>query len=144
MMKLLIHYVDTEDCEACDEAIKQLEQIDDDADAVGVKFVKTDEQAFAAEYGIETFPTIIYFEGKQPSIYDGDAAEETELLTWMLYQMKEDTVENINRDLLSKMIEDFEFLAVFFYDDNEECVKARICTEKIIIIKRHSVCYQTN
>ena len=89
MMKLLIHYVDTKDCEACDEAIKQLEQIDDDADAVGVKFVKTDEQAFAAEYGIETFPTIIYFEGKQPSIYDGDAAEETELLTWMLYQMKE-------------------------------------------------------
>jgi len=116
-------YLYTEDCEACDEAIKQLEQIDDDADAVGVKFVKTDEQAFAAEYGIETFPTIIYFEGKQPSIYDGDAAEETELLTWMLYQMKEDTVENINRDLLSKMIEDFEFLAVFFYDDNEECVK---------------------
>ena len=41
----------------------------------------------AASYGIDTFPTIIYFEGKQPSIYDGDPAEETELLTWMLYQM---------------------------------------------------------
>ena len=116
-------FADTEDCEACDEAIKQLEQIDDDADAVGVKFVKTDEKAFAVEYGIETFPTIIYFEGKQPSIYDGDASEETELLTWMLYQMKEDTVENINRDLLTKMIEDFEFLAVFFYDENEESSK---------------------
>ena len=75
------------------------------------------------EYGIDTFPTIIYFEDKQPSIYDGDASEETELLTWMLYQMKEDTVENINRDLLTKMIEDFEFLAVFFYDDNEESSK---------------------
>ena len=90
-------YLDTQECEACDEAIKQLEQIDDDADAVGVKFVKTDEKAFADEYGIENFPTIIYFEGKQPSIYDGDPAEETELLTWMLYQMKEDTVENINK-----------------------------------------------
>jgi hypothetical protein len=44
----------------------------------------------------------------------GDAAEETELLTWLLYQMKEDTIENINRDLLNKMIDDFEFLAVFF------------------------------
>jgi len=116
-------YLYTQECEACDEAIKQLEQIDDDADAVGVKFVKTDEKAFADEYGIENFPTIIYFEGKQPSIYDGDPAEETELLTWMLYQMKEDTVENINRDLLTKMIDDFEFLAVFFYEDNEESVK---------------------
>ena len=44
----------------------------------------------------------------------GDAAEETELLTWLLYQMKEDTIENINRELLIKMIDDFEFLAVFF------------------------------
>ena len=32
-------------------------------------------------------------------------------------------MENINRDLLTKMIEDFEFLAVFFYDDNEESSK---------------------
>ena len=28
--------------------------------------------------------------------------------------MKEDTVENINRDLLMKMIGDYEYLAVFF------------------------------
>jgi len=111
------------DNEACDEAIKQLEQIDDDTDAVGVKFVKSDDPLFAAEYGIEEFPAIIYFENKQPSIYDGDAAEETELLTWLLYQMKEDTIENINRELLTKMIDDFEFLAVFFFEDNDESVK---------------------
>ena len=48
------------------------------------------------------------------SVCLGDAAEETELLTWLLYQMKEDTIENINRELLIKMIDDFEFLAVFF------------------------------
>ena len=68
----VIVYLYAADCETCDEAIKQLEQIDDDADAVGVKFVKTDEAEFAAEYGIETFPAILYFENKQPSIYDGD------------------------------------------------------------------------
>jgi len=117
-------YLYKADCEACDEAIKQLEQIDDDADAVGVKFVKTDEESFATEFGIDTFPTILYFEHGQPSIYDGDAAEETELLTWLLYQMKEDTVENINRELLIKMIDEFEFLAVFFYEDDEDSVKA--------------------
>merc|ERR1712088_790083 len=113
----------TEDCAACDEAIKQLEQIDDDADAVGVMFVKTNEADFAAEYGIDSFPAILYFENQQPSIYDGDAAEETELLTWLLYQMKEDTVENINRELLTKMIDEFEFLAVFFYDNSDDCTK---------------------
>ena len=53
----------------------------------------------------------------------GDAAEETELLTWMLYQMKEDTIENINRDLLTNMIDHTEFLAVFF------CKFSRVKTE---------------
>ena len=47
-------------------------------------------------------------------LFIGDAGEEGELLTWVLYQMKEDTIENINRDLLFKMIEETEFLAVFF------------------------------
>ena len=44
----------------------------------------------------------------------GDPSEEGELLTWLLYQMKEDTIENINRDLLFKMIAEEEFLGVFF------------------------------
>ena len=49
-----------------------------------------------------------------PLFIAGDAREESELLTWILYQMKEDTVENINRDLLMKMIGDYEYLGVFF------------------------------
>jgi len=44
----------------------------------------------------------------------GDPREESELLTWLLYQMKEDTIENINRDLMIKMIAQYEFLGVFF------------------------------
>ena len=63
---------DGPDCPACDEAIKQLEQIDDDTDAVGVKFVKTDDAEFASEFGISEFPAILYFEDKEPSIYDGN------------------------------------------------------------------------
>ena len=50
----------------------------------------------------------------------GDAREESELLTWILYQMKEDTIENINRDLLMKMIGDYEYLAVFFCKYKQE------------------------
>jgi hypothetical protein len=38
---------------------------------VGVKFVKTDDADFATEFGITEFPAILYFEDKEPSIYDG-------------------------------------------------------------------------
>ena len=37
--------------------------------------------------------------------------------------MKEDTIENINRDLLNKMIGDYEYLGVFFYNENEDSQK---------------------
>ena len=63
-------------------------------------------------------------------LFEGDAAEETELLTWLLYQMKEDTIENINRDLLNKMIDDFEFLAVFFCKSTVERLGMKIYMEQ--------------
>ena len=108
-------YVYSEDnCELCDEVLEQLESIDDDAEAVGVRVIMTDDKEIAEEYGITKFPVVIYFENQDPSIYEGDPREETELLTWLLYQMKEDTIENINRDLLLKMVDKFEFLGVFF------------------------------
>ena len=137
---------DSDHCDRCAADIQALEQIDDDTDAVGVKFVKTDDASFAKEIGVKEFPTIVYFEKGSPSIYEGkmlsfqimeeifwkrsslllrphsihniyvtgDPSEEGELLTWLLYQMKEDTIENINRDLLFKMIAEEEFLGVFF------------------------------
>ena len=49
-----------------------MEHVDDEAEAVGVKFVKTDDSSFAREYGVKEFPTLIYFEKGSPSIYDGN------------------------------------------------------------------------
>ena len=62
------------------------------------------------KYGIKTCSRFKYFD----NLSLGDPREESELLTWLLYQMKEDTIENINRDLLLKMVDKFEFLGVFF------------------------------
>ena len=61
-----------EDCEICEEALAQLESIDDDAEAVGVRVIKTDDEEVAEEYGITKFPAVIYFENEDPSIYDGE------------------------------------------------------------------------
>lgn len=69
----LIFFPDAPNCDKCSDAIKQLEDIDDDTDAVGVKFVKTDDADFAEAVGVTEFPTIVYFERKQPSVYDGTA-----------------------------------------------------------------------
>ena len=66
----------------------------------------------------------------------GDAQDEAELLTWVLYQMKEDTIENVNRELLFKMIEENEFLAVFFRTKNSSFTFSNPLTV-IVILRRH-------
>ena len=48
-----------------------MEDIDDDADAVGVRMIKTDDLEFAQEIGISEFPSIVYYEHGNPHIYDG-------------------------------------------------------------------------
>ena len=65
-------FSDSADCAICEEALQNLEDIDDDADAVGVRMVKTDDKAFADFIGLSTFPSIVYYEHGNPHIYDGE------------------------------------------------------------------------
>ena len=71
-LKIISNIPDSEEnCDTCDEALLQLETIDDDAEAVGVRVIMTDDKDFVEEYGITEFPAVIYFENEDPSIYDG-------------------------------------------------------------------------
>lgn len=69
---LYISFQDGADCETCEESIHHLEDIDDDADAVGVRMVKTDDKEFVEQFGIEEFPAVVYFENNNPHIYNGN------------------------------------------------------------------------
>ncbi|UYV76042.1 hypothetical protein LAZ67_13002303 [Cordylochernes scorpioides] len=59
------------DAEGEDTALKDLEEIDDDTDRLGIPFVKTDDGKKAAELGIETLPALVYFENATPNVYQG-------------------------------------------------------------------------
>ena len=65
------YFTDDDHCPICDEALQNLEDIDDDADAVGVRMVKTDDTAFSEFIGLSQFPSIVYYEHSNPHIYDG-------------------------------------------------------------------------
>lgn len=44
----------------------------------------------------------------------GDLTAEEDVLQWLLLQKSEDRIELINRDMLEVMIEEAQYLAVFF------------------------------
>ncbi|CAG2115189.1 unnamed protein product, partial [Medioppia subpectinata] len=118
---LVVFFYDGDDCLDCDQILQELENIDDDTDKHGIHFVKCEDDEFAREMGITTVPALVYYEQRLPSIYDGDLLDEETVLEWLIRQRQEDTIENINRDILFRMVADREYLAVLFYkpDDDE-------------------------
>nr|XP_037282147.1 uncharacterized protein LOC119175058 isoform X1 [Rhipicephalus microplus] len=122
----------SDECPECDKVLDELENIDDDTDKHGIYFVKIDDETYAKELGVTEFPSLVYFEHGAPSIYVGDLTKEENVLEWLVKQKNEDTIENINRDMLNKMIADTDYLAVFFYlEDDDESQEMLLHLENI-------------
>ncbi|XP_013171324.1 PREDICTED: uncharacterized protein LOC106120517 isoform X1 [Papilio xuthus] len=106
------------DCEQCTGILEELENIDDDCDRHEIKFVKTQDYSIAEQYGVTDFPVLVYFEHNIPNVYEGSLAEEEEVLQWLITQKTEDRIELITRVMLEKMVEETQYLAVYFYKLN--------------------------
>ena len=113
---------DEEEEEEEEDVLAGLENIDTECRKHMIEFVKTDDRHFAAEFGLtddaDDLPALIYFEQGQPSIYDGDLRAEEDLLDWLLKQKREDTIEEVNRKLLERLIESSHYLVVLFQKAN--------------------------
>lgn len=66
----------------------------------------------------------MYFERGIGGIFEGDVAEEEEVLQWLIQQRTEDRIELITRVMLESLVEDTQYLAVYFYKQN-----CHICEE---------------
>ena len=94
-----------------------MEKIDDDANKYGVEFVKNSERAASKKYGINTFPTLVYFRHGEPSTYDGDLQNEEEVLDWLTSDESmdlPDRIEEVNAKILQNYIDEHDFVAVLF------------------------------
>ncbi|XP_030752656.1 uncharacterized protein LOC115879799 isoform X6 [Sitophilus oryzae] len=115
---LAVLFYDHEEEESL-QILDELENIDDDCDKYGIQFVKIDDPAAADEYGLDSLPSVVYFEKGIPNVYDGDLEEEEELLNWLVEQLEKDEIEDVTDEMLDKLIAESKFLAVLFYDDKD-------------------------
>lgn len=65
--------LDSNDCKQCSRVLTEIEHIDDEADSVGIKFVKIDDKQLSKQYGVFALPAILFFKmsSKEPVIYAG-------------------------------------------------------------------------
>lgn len=128
-------FTDARSCVTCDTVLAELEKIDDDTDSFGVDFVKINDKRLAKNYGIKNFPALTYFRyaskltclmfwnkallcrEKEPIIYEGDLMDEEgvlDFLTSLEAMDLPDRIEEVNGKILSKIIEDTDYVAVLF------------------------------
>ncbi|XP_065366804.1 uncharacterized protein hlk isoform X1 [Calliphora vicina] len=108
------HEEDSDGCETCTKVLEELENIDDDCDKHGIKFVKTKDFSVADGYGVHDYPALVYFESGIPNVFEGELQEEEEVLQWLITQKTEDRIELITRQMLETMVEETQYLAVYF------------------------------
>lgn len=62
--------VDKPQCKKCAKALQELENIDDEADQLGIGFVKISDEALADEYNLGELPKLVYYRHQIPIIYE--------------------------------------------------------------------------
>ena len=94
--------------------LAELENIDGECSKFDIDFVKVENNEEAADYGVEILPALMYFENRIPSLYDGDLMQEEKVLEWLILQKTSDTIEQVTDKILDKLIEEEDYIAVFF------------------------------
>jgi len=124
-----------DECVECEAILEELETVDDEADAYGIDFVKNNDPHAARQYNIYNTPALVYFRRMSPVVFDGDLMDGERILEWLTSQdvfETKDEIEEVNRKMLEKLLDENEFVAVYFYEDNcLECDEAMEGLEKI-------------
>ena len=83
----------------------------------GIDFVKINDEEAANKYGILNLPALVYFRKRTPLVYEGDLRDEEKVLAWLtsqdVFEIK-DEIEEVNRKMLEKLLDENDFVAVYF------------------------------
>lgn len=79
---LLLSGEDKSECRKCVKVLQELENIDDDADQLGIAMVKLNDPDLADEYSLGTLPAMVYYRRRIPVVYDGEKDWLTMNLLW--------------------------------------------------------------
>ena len=56
----------------------------------------------------------VFYKDGTPNLFDGDISAEEEVLDWLIEMNVENHIELITRPMLENMVEEIQYLAVYF------------------------------
>lgn len=117
-LAVLFYSDDEETCPDCEEVLDGLEEIDEEVDSFGIDLVKCKDPEAARAHSIFWLPTLALFRRKTPILYDlSDLKDQAKVLEWLtsneMFELK-DEIEEVNRKLLEKLMDQHDYIAVYF------------------------------
>lgn len=79
-------HLDKPQCKKCSKALQELENIDDEADQLGIGFVKISDEELADEYNLGELPKLVYYRHQIPIIYESKYCLLIILFTYNRYE----------------------------------------------------------
>ena len=77
---------------------------------------RIDDANEAEEYGIDSFPNLVYFDKRIPNIYSSEERNTVDILVWMMEQAEGSHIEEVSAELLATLVKKHDDITVFFYD----------------------------
>ena len=81
--------------------------------------------------GIDSVPSLIYYEKEVPAVFEGDMDVTDSVIDWLMDHRTADTIEEITEEILKNIINDIEYVAVLFTGPCDEAAKNTECEEII-------------
>ncbi len=106
----------------CEEILSDLEEIDEQLENVGILFVYTDDESYAAKLKVTAFPTIAFFRNGERLMYEGSIENEMAVLKFAteLNNLKvPGQIAEVGVSLLEFLMDERKDVFAFFYDEDD-------------------------
>ena len=117
---VLCFFYEDEEARALNGIFKVLETIDDELEGNDVEFVKCSDEEIEEEYALDKLPALVYFENKIPIEFDGNLNDGTDILSWILEELENESIRSVDEATLERLVDTSDDIVAIFYDSKKK------------------------
>jgi len=113
----------TKNCKTCDRVLSVLERVGEEVAVNGITLVRVNDKRAAKTHAIRNFPTLSLFKTGEALHYEGDLTDAEAILDFLSSPEALDVpgqIEDVTASQLEVLVQNQNFVAVFFYTGNKQ------------------------
>jgi len=112
----------SKNCKTCDRVLGILERVGQDVADNGITLVRVSDKKAAKTYNIRNFPALSLFRNGEPTHFEGELTSASAILDFLASPEALDLpgqIEDVTASTLETLVENQDYVAVFFYTSNK-------------------------